>query len=116
MKSGAKWPPVKIHSVELEPAACQLHDKSGRIPRRGELERNPQPETDGTAAVDAFLGISVCQLPELVVEIDFGYQFRAIVIILTRVERFRVYSDIEIAQERKRPPPPPSSVFGENKR
>ena len=59
------------------------------------LERNPQPQTNRAAAVDTFLGISVREASELVVEIDEISRDK-------RFARLRVYTDRKIAQICKR--------------
>ena len=62
----------EVATVELEPAACQLARQDGRVPRRGELERNPQPEANGTAIVDTLLGEGLQFLPKILVGSDVG--------------------------------------------
>src|SRR5215471_21814701 len=78
------------------PRQLGFHDKGGRFPRRGELERDPQPETNGATAIDTLLGVSVRQDPELDVQIH----------LISRDIRFEgcgVDADTKIAQIRKRP-------------
>src|SRR5215468_10225435 len=77
-------------NVEAAARQFRFHDKGGRFPRRGELERDPQTEPNGATAIDALLGEGLYLFPEVVVGSNIMYE---------HLLRRWIHADIEVAQE-----------------